>query len=338
MAGEDRGASRRVELFQALAADPHKFDFYQALREIECAFPDKPRIGEARRPQDEPVRFCQAPSVSFAPSTLAAFVVPGNGRPPRLVEHFFGLFGPNGPLPLHLTEFARDRMRNVGDRTLVRFLDVFHHRLIALFYRAWARAQPTVSLDRKERDRFALYLGAFVGLAAQSLRDRDAVPDAAKFAFSGHLGRQVRNADGLAAILAGFLRVPVRIEELVAHWMSLPRDVQTRLGRRETCCLGETAVAGARVWDLQSRFRIVVGPLSLEDYCRFLPGEDRHRKLRDWVRNYVGFEFKWDCRLVLRAEEVPPMLLGFQGRLGWTSWLGTRLAEGDAGDLVLSGQ
>jgi type VI secretion system protein ImpH len=337
MAGADRSASDHLAIFAALSAAPHSFDFFQALREIECAFPNRPRIGESRRPQDDPVRFCQAPSLAFAPSTLAAFIT-AEGRPPRLVQNFFGLFGPNGPLPLHLTEFARDRMRNAADPTLVRFADVFHHRFISLFYRAWARAQPTVNLDRKAHDRFALYLGAFVGLNVSALRDRDAVPDVAKFSFAAHLGRQVRNAEGLKSILEGFLRVPVAIEEMIAHWMDLPEELCTRLGSEDVCRLGETAVAGLRVWDLQTRFRVVIGPLSLENYHRFLPGGPRYRRLRDWVRNYVGFELKWDCRLVLEARDVPPILLGYVGELGWTTWLGTRSSEADADDLLLAGR
>lgn len=338
MAAEDRGSARRLALFQALGADAHAFDFYRALREIECAFPDKPRIGEARRPQDDPVRFGQDPSVAFAPATLAGFVPGKDGRPPRLVQSFFGLLGPNGPLPLHLTEFARDRLRNSGDATLVGFLDVFHHRLTSLFYRAWARAQPAVSLDRRERDRFALYLGAFVGLAASRMRRRDSVPDEAKLSFAAVLGRNVRNADGLVAILREYLRVPIAIQQWVAHWMSLPDHLLTRLGSEQVCQLGVTAVAGARVWDLQTRFRILIGPLSYADYERFLPDGESYRRLSDWVRNYVGLELKWDSRLALKPEQVPPLLLGYNGRLGWTAWLGTRLNEAPADDLILAGK
>jgi predicted component of type VI protein secretion system len=44
----------------------------------------------------------------FAPAELAAWW-PASGRPARLLVYFFGLLGPNGPLPLHLTEYARER-------------------------------------------------------------------------------------------------------------------------------------------------------------------------------------------------------------------------------------
>ena len=101
----------------------------------------------------------------------------------------FGLLGPNGPLPLHITEYARERMRHAGDQTLSRFLDIFHHRFVTLFYRAWAQAQPHVNHDRPAEDRFASYVGAFVGLLPAAFRERDALPDLAKFFHAGALIR-----------------------------------------------------------------------------------------------------------------------------------------------------
>ena len=139
----------------------------------------------------------------------------------------FGLLGPNGPLPMHITEYARHRLRHAGDPTLSRFLDLFHHRFLALFYRAWAQAQPHVNRDRPEHDRFLVYVGAFVGIAPPPLRHRDTVPDLAKLFHAGTLVRQVRNAEGLAAILRQFFRVPVGIEEFVGHWLRSRRRERT---------------------------------------------------------------------------------------------------------------
>lgn len=69
--------------------------------------------------------------------------------PARLEQFFFGLGGPNGPLPLHLTEYMRERQRNHADPTSKRFLDVFHHRLLSLFYRAWAEARPPSAMTAR---------------------------------------------------------------------------------------------------------------------------------------------------------------------------------------------
>ena len=76
-------------------------------------------------------------------------------------------------MPTHLTEYVRDRARNAGDPTFARFLDVFHHRMASLFYRAWAVAQPVVSLDRDNGDRFSAYVGTTFGLGEPALRKRD---------------------------------------------------------------------------------------------------------------------------------------------------------------------
>lgn len=336
MAGPTRHPDGALDPLRRIGARPYGYDFYLALRLIECAHPDKPRIGASKRLKDDAVRLGQEASLSFAPSTVRALAAPEEGRPARLLFSFFGLLGPNGPLPLHLTEYARDRVLNQGDPTLVRFLDLFHHRMLSLFYRAWANAQPVVSLDRPDEDRFGDYLGALGGYGQTSLRERDGVPDYAKLAFTGLMARQVKNAESLAAMIGGYFRVPCRVEQCVGHWMALPRETRTRLGGREqTARLGVTAVVGEQVWDVQGKFRIVLGPLSFVDYQRFLPGRESLGRLRDWVMNHVGFEHCFDLRLVLRRDDVPLSWLGNNCRLGWTTWLGVRLAEADADDLML---
>jgi type VI secretion system protein ImpH len=337
VAAADRQTAARVALFRALTREPWSFDFYQALRRIECLSGDRPRLGRALRPTDEPVRVSQEPSVAFAPSTVSDFEEQAGGRPPRLEQRFFGLLGPNGPLPLHLTEYARERLRLHGDEAFARFLDLLHHRLALLFYRAWAEAQPTVQHDRPQYDRFATYLGTLAGLGMEAERDRDGVPDPAKLYFIGHLARAVKNGEGLAAVLSGYFQLPVRVDQLVLNWLPLPGDQQTALGgmSRPSARLGEAAVLGRRVRDVQSTFRIAIGPMDAERYEDFLPGGESLRRLVDWVRNYVGLEFEWQLRVELARDEVPGVRLGRAGRLGRTAWLGARRKPTDADDLVL---
>jgi type VI secretion system protein ImpH len=330
-------ATARVALFAALARAPWSFDFFQALRRIEGLFSDRPRLGRALRPGDEPVRISQEASVAFAPSTLSACEV-NAGRPPRLEQRFFGLLGPNGPLPLHLTEYARERLMHNADPTLARFLDLFHHRLGLFFYRAWAEARPTVQQDRPEEDRFSVYVGSLAGHGLPATRNRDAVPDHAKRFFVGHLARNPKNAEGLASILEGFFRLPARVDQFVLGWLDLPRDQRTVLGglSRLSGILGHDTVIGERVRDVQSRFRAVIGPMDLDRFGDFLPGGRSLERLKHWVRNYVGFEFDWEVQLVLARDEVPGIRLGREGQLGWTTWLGARRATTDADDLTLA--
>lgn len=326
-----------LRFLAALADAPHRHDFYQTLRKLECLYPERPRWGEALRPGEEPVRLGQDPDLAFAPTPLAALERGASGTPPRLQVRLFGLLGPNGPLPIHITEYARERLRHAGDPTLSRFLDLFNHRFIALLYRAWAQAQPHVNRDRPGQDRFAVYVGALVGLAPPTLRQRDAVPDTAKLFQAGLLMRHVRNAGGLAAVVRQFFGVSADVEQFVGHWMMLGRDERTRLGRDGTG-LGLGAVAGGRVWDRQHKFRLHLGPLTLAQYEAFLPGGMQLQQLVDWVRLYVGFELEWDVRLRLQHRQVPALRLGKAGRLGWTTWLGQRRGEADAEDLCLQAE
>jgi len=330
-------AAARLALFDALARAPWAFDFFQALRRIEGAHPDRPRLGTAVRPGDEPVRLSQEASVAFAPSTLSAFEQQEH-RAPRLEQRFFGLLGPNGALPLHLTEYVRERVRLHRDHTLARFLDLFHHRMALFFYRAWAEGRPTVQHDRIDDDRFSLYVGSLAGYGSPATRGRDTVSDDAKGFFVGHLVRQARNAEGLASIVEGYFGVPAAVEQFVLDWLILPRDQRTTLGgeRAASGVLGVGAVVGRRVRDVQSRFRLVLGPLDFERFADFLPGGRSLPSLVDWVRNYVGFEFDWDLQLVLARDEVPAVRLGREGQLGWTAWLGARPSPSDARDVTFA--
>jgi type VI secretion system protein ImpH len=333
VASKVRTAPSSIKLSQKLSAAPWEFDLFQAMRLIEAAHPERSRIGEARRPVDEPVRFAQEASLAFAPSAVAAYEPATRSGVPRLVQRVLGLLGPNGALPIHLTDWTRDRSRNHGDSALLRFLDVFHHRMLSLFYRAWVQAQPAVSMDRPRQDHFGRRLAALCGLGAPSLLGRDSAPDAVKLAHAGVFGRQVRNAECLQIVLANYFAVPVHIEEFVGHWLRILPAQQSRLGRREGFArLGEDAVIGERTWHAQSRFRVVLGPLSFRDYERFLPRGKSSRALHDLIRLYVGVEHSWEVKLVLKKAEVPLAWLGNSVWIGWSSWLGARLTDQDAAD------
>jgi type VI secretion system protein ImpH len=319
-----------------LESEPHAFGFYLAMRRLEAAYPARPRLGRSARPSQDAVRLGQEPDVTFAPATLASYE-PRADRPPRLAVQFFGLFGADGPLPLHLTEYARDRQRNGRDHTLQRFADMFHHRALSLFWRAWADSRPTISFDRPQEDRFSTYVGAVAGYGMDSLHRRDAMPDLTKLHFAGLFASQTRPAEGLAAILSAFFTMAVRVECFIGAWLTLDARDRTSLGTsRATGTIAQSAILGGRVWTRQEKFRLVFGPLSLPDYLRLLPGGLSFHRLVPIVRNYAGDTMLWDVNMVLRAEEVPQIRLGRQGRLGWTTWLLPRRSGTDAADLFLN--
>lgn len=346
MAGENRPTPH--VLITELEKAAYRFDFFETLRLLETLNSDKPRLGTSVKAGDDPVRLAQEPGLEFPPSSLSSYEIGASGMP-RLVVNFFGLFGPQGPLPLHLTEYARERRRHYRDPTLVRFADIFHHRMISLFYRAWANVRPTVCYDRPESDRFAFYVGSLFGISGDAFRHRDALDDRAKLFYAGHFAAQTKYADGLQAIIADLLSIDIRIEEFVGEWMEIQQSDQSRLGHSpELATLGHSTFLGAFVWGCQHKFRIVLGPLNLTRYLSLLPGGKALAQLTAIVRNHIGDELVWDAQLVLKKQEVPselslgepihahPSCMNGEARLGWTTWLGPRLTEDDAADLTLN--
>ena len=336
MAGQDRTPSDRLSWLAALAAAPQSFDFHVALRRIECFFRELPRWGEAARPSAEPLRLGQDPELAFAPAAVASFKPSEDGRPGRLAVAFFGLFGPNGALPLHLTEYARERARHAGDRTLAAFADVFHHRMLVLFHRAWAVAQPTVAHDRPGADRFTTYVASLFGLGLPALANRDLVPDHAKLQYAAHLANPTRHAEGLQAMLAEYFEMPATIEEFVGEWIELPESGRFRLGHsKEVSTLGQTTILGRRFWRCDHKFRIVLGPLCRVDFERMLPGTPGQARLAALVRTYVGDELDFDVCLVLDRAERDQLQLGKGDRLGWNARLGSSSRAQRLEDIVI---
>ncbi|HEX3695223.1 MAG TPA: type VI secretion system baseplate subunit TssG [Polyangia bacterium] len=331
-----------AQILDLLARAPHQFDFFQVLRRMEALHrdrPDRPRFGAALRPADEPIRLGQEASLAFPPATLAALRAGKDGRPPRLAVNFFGLLGPNGPLPLHLTEYVRDRNNNAGDTTMGRFLDVFHHRMLMLFYRAWATGEPTVGQDLPETNRFFTYVGAMAGLGLASFRGMDAMPDTAKLFYAATLSNQTKHADGLGGMIGEFFQMPTRIQQFVGDWLELPLSHRWRLGVPGTVgLLGVSTPLGAYTFAAQHKFRVVLGPLDRDQFQRMLPGGASLKRLNAMVRSYTGDQLRWDLKLILHDRVDEPWHLG-RSRLAWTSWAGRPGRSGNRReDLILDPQ
>lgn len=333
---DDEKRAAADSLARDLRNRPYDFDFFQAVRRLECANPALPRVGHSRRPQADPVRFCQKVSLAFAPSALSAYYDAADQQPAKMEVNFFGLLGSGGPMPLAITEYVYDRLHNHRDKTLVSFLDIFNHRMISLFYRAWACNQQSVSHDRKDEDRIAVYIGSLFGIGDDSFRNRDALPDVAKLHYSGRFVCQTRNVEGLREILEDYFGITVDIQQFVGQWIGLPQEYLCQLGTSSANAkLGSTLIIGHRFWECQQKFRIKFGPMNFSEYQGFLPGGDSVRCLIAWVKNYVGDEFQWELQLILKAAEIPRICLGKMGQLGWSTWLSTQKFEKDADHLVL---
>lgn len=327
MPSHDLNAMEGAALLARLEAEPHRFTLFAALRLIEQAFAAQPRLGESRKASDDAVRLGQVAHLSFAPCDVAEAGTTADGRF-SLGQYAFGVFGPNGALPLHLTELAYDLRRQKEDPTIVDFVNLFQHRLISLFYRAWAEAEPAVSGDRPASDRFRTYVGALIGLTPDASSDAhpaETVCDDAMLSRAGLFAAQTCSADGLENVLADYFGVPVEIRQFVGAWLEIPADLRCRLGRPDAATLGVNATLGEATWQCQHQFEIVLGPLSRTAFVDFLPGARGLDALTALVRFYTNDEWAWQLRLRLQDVEIPGIALGAGASpLGWMSWLGMR--------------
>lgn len=332
-----------ADALEALDDPERATNLFGALRLLQAAQPDKASLGYSHRADEDPVRIDQALLLEFA-RTEVTQVEPalgtGAGNRPRLQQTAIGLLGPNGALPYAWTEHAHDLAhspyRTERDNSFMAWINVIQRRQIGLLYRAWADTQAVVGVDRpNDPHPMADRLRALAGLAFAGLHARDRIAPGFKSAFAAVLSRRVRSPQPLAAMLAYHFDAPVRVEEFVARWLDIPSDQRTRLGVQFNT-LGEDSVAGSRVWDCSTRFRIVIGPLSLTRYRQFLPHGPAYKELSDLVTMYVGVEFEWELVPELQAGEVPYSWLGNEGLLlGWSAWLGVRYEQDDAEDLGL---
>ncbi|WP_175822854.1 type VI secretion system baseplate subunit TssG [Burkholderia sp. BCC0419] len=304
---------------ERLQAEPWQFGFLSLLRRIG-ANPAIDPIGTARRPGSEPFRLGQQPSLAFAPREVASVEQTAGRLKVRLFS--LGMLGPNGPLPIHFTEIAKDREDSRRDTTTVDFFDIFHHRYFTLFYRAWASAQSAAGLDRTHDERFSFYIASLAGLDTGEIARRP-VPSHARLAAAAHLVRESRNPDGLRATLERYFGVPVALEENVFHWIEIDPADCGRMGRPGAAAtMGQGAMLGRVAPDRQHRFRIVIGPLDLDAYLRFTPQGEDLPQLVEWVRTFVGYELEWELELRIKPESAPPAVMGGQQRMGWSGWLG----------------
>jgi len=322
-----------------LRKEPFSFEFFQAVRLLERVCPGRVPVGRFAHPRTEVVRFSVNPSLSFPASEIQSLALREDG-PALMTVNFIGLTGPLGVLPLYYTELVYARVI-ARDTVLRDFLDLFHHRIISLFYRAWEKYRLPVNYGRQELDRFTPHLLCLIGLGTEGLRNRQAVADDSLVFYAGMLAQQPRSSAGLRLLLSDYFDVPVDIEQFVGAWHRLSRDMQCCLddSNRDSQQVAFGAVVGDEVWEPQARARIVIGPLSLTRYLDFLPNGAAYTRLRALTRFFSGDELDFDVQLILERQDVPRCELGREGanapQLGWLSWMKSRPMDRNPAETIL---
>jgi type VI secretion system protein ImpH len=341
-------------LEEALFACGYEFEFFQAVRLLARISADRKPVGSTAKPKDEILRFGQLGSfrdvrearlsMAFPASAVHAIErIPDSDDPVSMTVTFFGLAGTQGVLPLCYTEWMIAR-RAAKDGTLAAFFDLFNHRLISLFYRAWEKHRLPVLYElaavRGQRpDPFTQYLFDLIGMGTSGLRGRMRVQDESLLRYAGLIGQRPLSAAALRGILRDCFSTPVEIEQCLGDWYELEEADRCYLApESQRNQLGEAAFLGDEVWNQQSLFRVRLGPLGLDRFLEFLPNGRAMAKLVELTTYLAGLAMAFDIQVVLRAEDVPYARLADEGidapRLGWIGWLKTAEFEAAAGDAV----
>lgn len=327
------------ELKAQVQENPTSFEFFQAVRVLERLYPGRGPVGTFLHPSEEVARFTVNPDTAFPASEIQTLDL-DDGKQARMSVNFMGLTGPEGVLPYCYSLLVSERIRE-RDTAPRDFLDLFHHRIISLFYRAWEKYRFAVSYERDQQDRLTQHLKDLAGLGEPGLQNRLGIRDDAVVFYTGLFGPQQRSAAALQQLLGDYFGVPAEVEQFVGGWYRLSSSTECTLGDEGDPSeqLGWGAVAGEEVWDPQARVRLRLGPLTRSQYDDFLPFGNAYGPLRTLTRFFCGDQFDFEVQLVLARDEVPPSILGGEdpgSPLGWCTWMRSRPFTRDADDTILT--
>jgi type VI secretion system protein ImpH len=343
LAPEPTAAANRLKdipLGRHLAEDAPSFHFFQAVRLLQQLQAQMRPVGGFESPETEAVHFRVHQSLAFPASEIQQLEL-ADGKPAEMTVNFMGLTGPSGLLPYAYTQLILERTR-ARDKSIQDFFEIFNHRAISLFYRAWQKPRFPVNYSSGASDLFTRYLLDLIGLGTEGLRDRQEIEDDALLHYVGLIAMQSRSAVALEQILLDYFEVPVEIQQFTGSWYLIDPATQCRMSDDESPSrqVGEGAIVGDAVWDRQARVRIRIGPLGMERYCEFLPDGEAYASLRSIVRFFSNECLDFEVQLVLDKDSVPGVELNTDStrpaRLGWTSWARTTRMSCDPDDTILT--
>lgn len=343
--GNGRSAARGGSLVTRLLSQGCQFDFFQAVwlleRQPDAGIP----VGGRGPAAQETLRFRPAVSLGF-PSTdvrsVAACAGPDGKVYHRIEVTFLGLYGVATPLPLHYAVSILRSVESAGTTTpssdaavdpnppaatpVRDFLDLLHHRLVSLFYRAWTKYRYHVTFGMPGRDVLTDYLGLLAGTQTSWDERVLGLSPLRLIRYAGTLTQRPRSAAALEGLLLDYWKgLPVRITQGIGRWITLKPTDLNRIGALNSR-LGEDLTVGEQVYDLSGAFRVSFGPMDWATYVSFLPDTPRFGQTRAFVRLYCMDPLAFSIELKLRPGEVPETLLSSDdssSRLGFSSWVRT---------------
>lgn len=348
----------RISVIDSLISDPYRFEFFQAVRVLEKSFINK---GIKTGLAGERICFRNSLTLAFPSSEIESFtrhissnpaaITSGDELPSggdagddvryEITPAFIGLTGPMGAMPRHYTEKLIEREMLYRDRAARAFLDVFSNRMVAMFYEAWKKYRLPVQYEQDKKNRFTPLLLALTGCNQDQVRstlqdgNKD-IFDESIAHYAGILRQRPLSAWNVRNVLSDYFRTPIAIEQFVGRWFVIPADQRSTLSGAYAE-LGVSSFCGERVWQRQTRLRILIGPMSRQKFLSFLPYGKAARSLARLLALSLGQSFEYEVRLLLDKDDIFAAQLGNTeqpARLGWDTFLQTHAANQDSDDAM----
>lgn len=335
-------------LIQQLLDEPYRFEFFQAVLLLERLLAERGISSEAALAGF--LRFRNSTTQRFPASEIESLGVTTKTATHRAItEHelfsaldgrdldcvaitqtFFGFLGTHGVLPNHYGERINSHQQIEKNEGASAFLDIFSHRLVALFYQAWRKHRPELSHASGERDGLREVMLSLSGSRAQPVPDPVAAHYAAAFAHRPVSASMMEN------VLNDFFKVPIQVVPHVGRWHALEERLQTALGT-QNCMLTAGAVLGSSMWRRDLVVVIRLGPLNKRQYDDFLKDNAGGQALKHMLAMFETPTLSYEVQLILRAADVHGITLSASAhntgaRLGIDAFLATEAAEADRFD------
>ena len=339
MATENR--QKTSALIKKIETAPWRFDFFQLVRLLEREHSKNAlsEVGNFTPANSEALRFKTNPHLNFEPAPVKS-VKPASEKNYKKIEtNFWGLNGSSGTLPFHYSDLILQRMRN-NDHALRDFLDIFNHRSLSLFYKAWLKHRPWLKHLHKDSEfskfnvnRHEQLLKGLTGLAHQKTAAFNKL-QGAWLNYAGFASARVCSASLLKHAIEHHFDLRISINEFKGQWENLPLDVRSQLGSRHSAginnVLGVNTILGTRCWNAQNRFEIEIIDIEYSQFMSLSPGSEKLHALYQLIKFKVGTELDFDLTLKVQKNKLLPAKCSSKtpSQLGWNSRLKARSESG----------
>ena len=329
-------------MINELIENAHQLDFYKAVfvieNQLKGAYSEYRHVGYDCHPNMELVQFSSVQKLGFPGNSVSK--IESNGYSDNLHQvkmhiSFMGLTGCSGALPQFYTELVLQRIR-YKDTAMRDFYDMFNHRLISMYYRAWKKYKQPLSYVKAhiDNDPYTNILALLSG--GDQLHHLHC---------SGLFNRKIRNATDLQQLLKYYLDCDIEINQMVGQWCEIKPKEQTRLAsvdsfEGQNAQLGIDSMLGKKVWDLGSQVDVIVICNNKYQAKQFLPQGKLYQIATTILKDYLGHAIKYRLQVNTTFEDLTISSMSENKiKLGSNSFLAVRESQiGNKKQLSFKGQ